>query len=839
MIPENKKEANYISLHNLSESQVTALLVSLFECHPSHQSNERVQPLSKLILKKTGGNIFYIVQLLEFLQQQHLLFYDTLDNEWTWDLAAITLKANASENVVQFLTQVIENNLPGEVRAALAMASCLGFVFHVKVLTLALQMTEDSASFFAEHATTSTDNCETSMLCQRLQDSLRYASEEGLIESVSKDGSVFKWSHDKLLECCYSNMAERQDIELLHLQIGRAMHQKLLLEEAQDDSFLFLTVAQMNRGSARIDRGSARIDQTSHERIDLVELNLRAGEKARSLSAFQTASEYLAIARRLVIEDDWKNEFVLTLELYTMSAETEFSCGNYDTLKDLLDQIESHGQTIEDKMRAWYLRVAMLGQSSPREGSKEACRVLGLLGQPMPFRPSVFRLGYEFFQVRAMVNNCNEDDLLNLPTMEGKKDRVIMKLLQFVDYFGRMDENESLMTLSHLRQMQHTLKNGMSDGAGATYAVWGIVKGMFGDVDGAYRFGQLATTVADNWEESQGAIPKAYASVYTCINHMKEPLAHSVDPLLMAYRAGLESGEAYHGGCCMSAYMGVYITMGLPIGPLLGDMEKFIGQLQEGGQGQLVRFIRPMNEFARILAGKQSSPLIIDETDLPVYRSTDSIWLIYLQYIQNDIWEARNTLRRVMKTTKEPLFDVIYMSYHLRIVSALICYGIYRLKPKRKYIRMASKFKKWFRTKAQKGDINVPGMLQLVEAEEAATLQHSTTDQTRKIFDQAIQSLRQGSFTAFAAIANERAGDAMARFNDPFWRDNYYRSARLLYKEWGATTKAEEMKAKLGNEESSALTQSHVLTVRGRSRFDAVNIENSLEGTFVSEMQID
>ncbi|CAB9518569.1 Histidine kinase [Seminavis robusta] len=256
MIPENKKEATRISLQNLNEAQLTSLLVNLFAYSPSQDGNERVHALSKVILKKTGGDIFYIVQILELLQKQHLLFYDTLDNEWTWDLAAITLKANASENVVQFLTQVIENDLPGEVRAALAMPSCLGFVFHTKVLMLALQMSENGSSFFRENATTSDSLTDRAMFCQRLQDSLRYALEEGLIESISKDNTVFKWSHDMLLECCYSIMMEIQDVELLHLQIGRAMHRQRFMDEKEGDNFLFLTVVQLNRGSARIDQTS-------------------------------------------------------------------------------------------------------------------------------------------------------------------------------------------------------------------------------------------------------------------------------------------------------------------------------------------------------------------------------------------------------------------------------------------------------------------------------------------------------------------------------------------------------------------------------------------------------
>ena len=71
---------------------------------------------------------------------------------------------------------------------------------------------------------------------------------------------------------------------------------------------IFFIVDNMNRGSKLID------DQD--KKYEVSQLNLKAGEKALSASAFHSSTKYLLTGLSLLDEDSWERKYDLTIRVY-------------------------------------------------------------------------------------------------------------------------------------------------------------------------------------------------------------------------------------------------------------------------------------------------------------------------------------------------------------------------------------------------------------------------------------------------------------------------------------------------------------------------------------------
>ena len=96
------------------------------------------------------------------------------------------------------------------------------------------------------------------------------------------DLNVYMWQHDQVQQAAYELIPKNKQ-DSFHLLIGTRLYMDTPDEEMKD--LIFFVVDNMNHGVQLIkDQG---------KRTEVAQLNLRAGEKALSTSAFQSASEYL------------------------------------------------------------------------------------------------------------------------------------------------------------------------------------------------------------------------------------------------------------------------------------------------------------------------------------------------------------------------------------------------------------------------------------------------------------------------------------------------------------------------------------------------------------------
>jgi predicted ATPase len=251
-------------------------------------------PLATLVMTRTNGNMFFVIQLLEHLQNEDLLVYDASNFKWTWDLDKVRGTA-LSDHVVDLVASRIQRH-PDHVQRVLQLAACLGFKIDPNVLEI------------VKSAIPGVDN---------IEEHLNFCVEERMMERLS-DGRV-KFFHDRIHQATMSLLPDGVELTKLHLRIGVLLwgHIQSLSKAGQkvEDKLLFLCAEHMSNGS----------DQISDVimKLRLVQLNNMVGVKATQLSAFATAAEYFERGLELLdsIGHKWETHHTLCMSMQVAFAE--------------------------------------------------------------------------------------------------------------------------------------------------------------------------------------------------------------------------------------------------------------------------------------------------------------------------------------------------------------------------------------------------------------------------------------------------------------------------------------------------------------------------------------
>ena len=122
MIKKSGQPLQTIPLKSLNPENISQLLAHTCHCRP-----EEAKSLAELLVRKTGGNPFFLGQFLTLLSEKELIRYSPEEKRWTWKLAAIEFLA-VTENVVDLLVDRL-HWFSSETRKLLSLAACIGNIF--------------------------------------------------------------------------------------------------------------------------------------------------------------------------------------------------------------------------------------------------------------------------------------------------------------------------------------------------------------------------------------------------------------------------------------------------------------------------------------------------------------------------------------------------------------------------------------------------------------------------------------------------------------------------------------------------------------------------------------
>jgi PAS domain S-box-containing protein len=490
-------------------------------------------PLADAVLKKTGGNPFFVKEFVRSLHDHGVLTF-AAGSGWRWDLARIDA-LTYTDNVVDLMVRTIAR-LPSATVEALKLAAAIGNRFELDML-----------------ATVS--ECSLEEVYGRLDPAVG----EGLV-LAGREG--YRFAHDKVQEAAYALIPEA-DRPAFHLRIGRLLAGKLDLSESQS---LFDVVSHLNSA------GDLVLDPA--ERLSLARMSLEAACRAEDSAAFGAALRYLQLGLLRLPEDAWTSQYPLRLK-YAMKTGLMLSlCGQHDdalaVLSDCLDRATSRLDRTEVLRLKMGVQILKNDLPAALAEGLAALRPFGLDLPPFPEEAAVDA------QIRATMDLVREktlDALPGLPPLADPEIRAMQDVLQeFWSPCWFLSPNNLGITCAKI--LENTLRHGLSK-----HAIYGCVAlGMFlcgrGDIELGYCFGRAAIDLSERYpdKKSEAMLWDLWGAF---VQHWREGYPACKESVLVAMHAGLETGQYIWSFYAAINVITTSLLRGLPLSDLLAEAQSY------------------------------------------------------------------------------------------------------------------------------------------------------------------------------------------------------------------------------------------------------------------------
>ncbi|MCT7967843.1 AAA family ATPase [Laspinema sp. D1] len=488
---------NEIILQPLEVQDVTQLLADALTC-----PLERVQPLGELLTQKTGGNPFFLTQLLQSLYSDHLLTFDLKAGMWQWDISCLH-QVEITDNVVDLMTKNLQG-LAENTQKILQIAACIGHTFDLKFLAVVYERSQ------LETAREIWPSVQAGFMIP-LSENYQFFDE------LETNPVEYKFLHDRVQQAAYGLIPESQK-KAVHLKIGQLLLESTPLEQRSDK--IFEIVNQLNISADLL----TEISSTK----ELARLNLIAAKKAKAATAYQAAISYLRRGREFLQLDSWQTDYDLIFEYYLESIETEFVNRDFDEALRLYEFAYPLTQNHLDRVKLSIQKLKInIAKNEFQEAVEFGCLVLNELGLSLSQQPP---------------ENLAIAELVDLPLMTEPEKIAALQLLNLIHPPAAISGHPVTMPLI-FTMLSLSLDYGNSPPAIYAYAVYSLILcGWMNEIERGYQLAQVAMQLVHQLNAKE-LIPQTYNILGTNILHWKEHTREAIAALDQSIQSSWEFGN--------------------------------------------------------------------------------------------------------------------------------------------------------------------------------------------------------------------------------------------------------------------------------------------------------
>jgi len=781
-----------IVLAPLSERDVASLVADTLRADV-----EATRDLAVQMLNKTRGNPFFLIQFFEAVHKEGLIWRDLDSGQWQYNREGID-DLQSTDNVVDLMVRRLRG-LPEETQELLRMAACMGTRFDLSNLATVTRKTPGDAATLLWSAV------QAGMIVPLLGTSRADAepeSEDAAIPSYIENlAESYRFLHDRVQQGAYLLSSDAQR-PAMHRDIGWLLLRNASAQELEER--IFDVVDHLNSARGLLD---------DEETLELIRLNVMAGLRARSATAYEAANGYAEAAHGLLEGDPWQEHYDLMSQLVRLRADCRYLLGHHDEAEPLFDEVLANVRETDVKVTVFNQKAVMYRHNNRYDdGLRAAIAGLALVDIEIPWHEDAERIGALMGELGAAVAGRLADvedlqSLLDLPTATDATHIAAIDLLEEVIMVGYFF-NPALSQVGTMNVVLASLDKGNCRGSAPAWATYGMTiasaMGRYPEGGALGRVGlELARRVFDD-----ATIAKTSMWYAAMVGHWHRPAEECLDIL----KDGVEKGIRV-GAPISAAYNAFFVpVVSRFIGTRLDEVGEVLDRYQlimdnESGEATVAyrQFVRSLT--GRIAGGGQfSGGTWRDKTELVeseyVQFMHDSGLALSRQHYYNArlqllvYWNRPADGLEIMKTAQGEgdmaaiLFGQLVLAEFalFRVLAMTGAWPDLDAATRAEYGPAIEAHLASLATWAEHEPSNFR-QLHLLAAAEKASIDGGQEDATR-LYDEAIDAAHAAGHPNIEALAAERA----ARFHLDGGRDSfaggYLTLAHTRYVLWGAVAKA-------------------------------------------------
>ncbi|MDJ1182467.1 trifunctional serine/threonine-protein kinase/ATP-binding protein/sensor histidine kinase [Roseofilum casamattae] len=508
-----------LTLSPLSISYINQLVAETLIC-----DLELAMPLTELVHQKTQGNPFFATQFLKGLHKDGLIEFNPDLGYWECDFVRVR-EAALTNDVVQFMIGQLQK-LPEDTQAVLKLAACIGNQFDLETLEIICNTPSEEVAAALWSA------LREGLVLPQSQAYKFFQGGEKEDEGGERISVVYRFLHDRVQQAAYALIEETQK-KAVHLQIGQLLRQNTAAEASS--ARIFEIADHLNI--------AWELMADESERIALARLNLEAGKKAKSSTAYAAALEqYFTRGIEVLPAEKWQNYYELTFRLYRECSECEYLCGNFEKAEELFDEILEQVNSDIERAEIQNIRVILYDNIGKyAEAIETAADAVNRFGINLPTTDTE-AISLEFEKELERLNNSLKfikiSELLDIPAMNDPAMVAAMKLLADLTgptYFT----NQDLCSLISLKMVNISIDYGNSESSAHGYVYWGFTIGpKLNNYKAAYEFGQLGLQLNERFNN-----PSLDCKIANMFGAFVNPWRNHLEAGIPVLRRGVQIGS--------------------------------------------------------------------------------------------------------------------------------------------------------------------------------------------------------------------------------------------------------------------------------------------------------
>jgi predicted ATPase/signal transduction histidine kinase len=583
-----------------------------------------VAPLAQVLHGKTAGNPFFVGQLIESLESNGQLRYDDRLRRWSWNLDEIR-EAAITDNVVELVSRRLET-LPETSCAALCVAACIGPRFDLDLLA---RLRGRPFAALVEDLWPALREGMVIPVGEDYERGLAFATEDRLaLSSVLS----LRFVHDRIQQAAYALLPADTRVAM-HLNVGRIRRDRARDQDGRvPDEGLFEIVDAMNTGIELLD--------DEDERLELAELDLRAGNRAREATAYGAAVKYLRAGLQLVGEQGWRRTPDLTRRLHVASAKSLFLRGDKAAAAALAERALAEVGEVLHEVEIRELLINFHISDNNLAGAIEvALETLAKLDIDVRAMPDDMGAQIDRFHAQLEAKDIDVAGLARLPELG---DPVLLAALRIMMNLSApaFISDPALWQKDIFKMVELCIEHGNSPTAAFAYTYVGnMLTGALDALDEGYTIGKLSVEMASGRFHDPRIWAKINVPYNLCIRPFKQHLRASLADFFTGIQVSLDVGDLEF--ACFNAvnYASVPWFLGDPLGPLEARQRQIHDMCRRYDQRWHMGYMGAFHQATRSLLGESDDPLALigdtfDEREaLPELVATKNLTTAFTAYL--------------------------------------------------------------------------------------------------------------------------------------------------------------------------------------------------------------